>query len=243
MLSIKRSVDNYLNRLSKEYAADTNVLGFFVIGSAANGTMDEHSDIDIYCVLQTAGKISREAYIDETSGIPIEVLYNTQTELMAFMSEELHSVHRTIAHMVSSGRIILDKTGDLRALTANAKTIIASETDLSDDQSLMIRYSIEDFLSDAKREHQAKNRAEFMLYAEKLLNNAIEASLRLHNGYFLPPRQLMHELSVIDQGLYAAIKVFFAADFADQLLALTLIADYSLKGLGGSLPKYWHLVS
>lgn len=234
-------VEDIIQQFVSKYELDDSVLGFFVIGSAANGTMDEHSDIDILCVTNTRPELSRESYTK--SGIPIEVLYNSESELTEYINEEFGSVYRTISHMIHSGKLKLDKFGKLADIAALAQKAIASATVLTDEQSMMIRYSIADFYSDAKRAHNANNQAEFLLYSDKLINNAVEASLRLTNGYFLSVRQLMPALAKSDAELHEMIQVFFKTAFKEQLSALNSIAEYGYSKLGGRLPDDWHITN
>ena len=239
MRSINKETLKVIENVVARYANDTNILGIFLIGSAASNSMDNYSDIDLLCVTKTTDCLSRESFIDTNSNLPFEILFNTIDGLQEFLREENGSVYRTIAHMIDTGKPIYNPGDRLNELMTEAKCIIASPTKMTKNQSIMIRYSIEDFLSDARREYEEHNTATFMLYSEKLVSNVIESSLRKTNGYFRPPRQLMEYLNVHDVELEMLLREFYADN---KLETLEKIAAHGLRLIGGKLSSEWRLI-
>lgn len=232
-----------VTRIADRYTTNPNTLGILLIGSAANNSMDNRSDVDLLCVTKTGGNLDRESFVDTDSGLPFEILFNTMDELHEYLDEENGAVYRTIAHMISTGKPIYNPDNQLGDLMAKAKKVIDSPTKTTENQSIMIRYSIEDFLSDARREFENQNMATFMMYSEKLIANVVEATLRKQNGYFRPPGQLMDYLKTHDSDLGNLLQTFYSCNNDDKLKILESIAEHGLRQLGGKLPGDWRLLA
>jgi len=242
MNSINEKALEVAKKIADNYATSTNTLGILLIGSAASNSMDDYSDVDLLCVTKTSDGLSRESFVDADSGLPFEILFNAMDELHEYLDEENGSVYRTIAHMISTGKPIYNPGGQLDELMAKVEKVITSPTKTMKNQSIMIRYSIEDFLSDARREFEKQNAATFMMYSEKLIANVIEAVLRKHDGYFRPPGQLMNYLKTHDSDLEDLLLAFYSGDNDNKLKMLESIAEHGLRQLGGKLPSEWQMV-
>ena len=191
------SVDRVVEHFISKFSSDTNVVGMYLIGSAATGTMDQRSDIDLIVVTKEPTALSREQFIDE-SGLPVEVLINTGDELKSYIKEEGGSLYRNVSTMLADAKILHDPTDTLADFVASATKTLASKSILSEADQLMHRYSITDFLSDAEREYEAGNTLAAALVAELLVRNAIEAILALSGSYYLPPRRMVTRLRGLD---------------------------------------------
>jgi len=244
MNSINEKALEVAKKIADNYATSTNTLGILLIGSAASDSMDDRSDVDLLCVTKTSDSLSRESFVDAGSGLPFEILFNTAGELHEYLCEENGSVYRTIAHMISTGKPIYNPDDQLDELMAKAEKVIASSVKTTENQSIMIRYSIEDFLSDAQREFEKHNMVTFMMYGERLIANVTEAVLRKNNGYFRPPGQLMDYLKTHDSDLDDLLQVFYYCNNDDntKLMTLESIAEHGLRQLGGGLSSEWQLV-
>lgn len=150
----------------------------FLIGSAATETMDQRSDIDLIVVTKEHSPVSREKFTDE-SGLPVEVLLNTADELRAYFDQENGSLYRDVSTMLADAKILYDPAEALAAFLTSATKTLDSKTTLNEEDKLMHRYSLTDFLSDVEREDEAGNTLVAALVAALLIRNAIEAMLAL----------------------------------------------------------------
>jgi|GEM_PF-3826702 len=234
------TIDLVVERLVARYSPDANVIGLFLIGSAATRTMDQRSDIDLIVVTKEPTPHSREEFTDE-SGLPVEVLLNTGDELNSYIKEEDGSLYRNVSTMLADAKIIYDPTDALADFLISATKTLASKTTLSEEDRLMHRYSLADFLSDAEREDEAGNMLAAALVAELLIRNAIEAILALSGSYYLPPRRLVARLRELDPEFTDKLGAYHAATAAQRLEALTDLTGVALARLGGPLPASWTL--
>lgn len=234
------TVDRVVERLIARYSSDTHVIGMFLIGSAATGTMDQRSDIDIIVVTKAPAPHSREEFTDE-SGLPVEVLFNTTDELSSYMKKEAGSLYRNVSTMLGDAKILHDPAEALTGYLTTAAETLASKTTLSAADKLMHRYSLTDFLSDAEREAEAGNTLAAALVADLLIRNAIDAILALSGSYYLPPRRLAARLRVLDPEFTDKLEAYHVAAAPERHAALASLAGVALARLGGPLPKSWKL--
>jgi len=236
----KPTVDLVVERLVARYSSDANVIGLFLIGSAATGTMDQRSDIDLIVVTKEPAPLSREEFTDE-SGLPVEVLLNTADELNSYIKDEDGSLYRNVSTMLADAKILHDPTDTLAEFLVLVTKTLASKTILSEADKLMHRYSLTDFLSDAEREVESGNTLAAALVAELLVRNAVEAILALSGSYYLPPRRLVTRLRKLDPEFADKLEVYHAVAPAQRLEALTAFTSHTLARLGGPLPESWTL--
>jgi predicted nucleotidyltransferase len=236
---LNRITTNQVNRLKD----DKNTIGVILFGSAVNGHFDDFSDIDLYCITSEKPRLSRESLYDAESNRSVEVLYCAADELNKYIEQEKQSVYRTVSSMLANGKVLYVSDDRVTTLMQLAAETCKSQTELTENQSTMIRYSLDDFYSDAQREHSLGHRMQFLMYADKLIQNAIEASLRVNGGYFESPKRLLPQLQTTDPKLYKLINSYAEADFGKQLDSLKAVQEYALSILGGALPKDWNVPS
>ena len=240
MLISKQIIDDAIVRTVAKYSTDTNVIGIFLIGSAATETMDESSDIDFIIVTNEAGGKSRDQFIDE-SGIAIEVLFNTELELESYLRNDVASLYRNTSIMLSVAKIVHDPAKLLQKFIDQAVISLTTKSVMSDADNLMHRYSIIDFLSDAKRERDRNAILAKALVSEFLIRNTIEAIIRLHGSYFVEPRRLANHLGAFDPSFKLLLEAYYESPSQLQIDSLSEIASYTLNQLGGQLPENWSL--
>ncbi len=244
---MNRKDQTELNRITTDQVDrlkdDNNTVGVLLFGSAANGAFDEFSDIDLYCITTTKPNLSRESSYDTKTNRTIEVLYGSINELNKCIEQERSSVYRTVSSILSSGKILYALDDRVTTLIHNATETCNSPAELTKTQSTMIRYSLDDFYSDAEREHSLGHHMQFLMYADKLIQNAIEVSLRTHGGYFESPKKMLPKLQETDGALYQLLNKYAETDFDNQLDTLREIQQYALSLLGGALPKEWNVAA
>lgn len=236
----KRTIDNAIERTVARYSSDSNVIGIFLIGSAATDTMDESSDIDFIVVTNVASGNSRDQFVDE-SGIAIEVLFNTESALEGYLRNDATSLYRNTSIMLSVAKIVHDPAKSLQKFIDQAATSLMTKSIMSDADSLMHRYSIIDFMSDAKREFDKGNTLASALVSEFLIRNATEAIIRHYGSYFVAPSKLAEHLNILDPRFTVLLAAYYESPPQLRINSLSEIASYTLTQLGGRLPESWSL--
>ena len=151
-----------------EYADD--VVGVLVCGSYITGNPTSHSDLDVHIVLDN--KVSnRERGNRIVDGLLIEYFANPSKQILRYFDEDLKAKNFMCQTQFATGKIILDKVGDVKALKLKAKEIISDfyateKTDLR--LSELDKYFLWDMLDDLQDVHE-NNRADFdFLYFTRL---------------------------------------------------------------------------
>ncbi|HVX58107.1 MAG TPA: hypothetical protein VG964_00030 [Candidatus Saccharimonadales bacterium] len=229
-----------LEPIVDKYKANDNTAGLLLFGSAFFGRNDKYSDIDIYVIGFKPAKISREQFKigDQT----FDVLFDCIDEVKKLISEEKNQIRRNVSLMVGNSKVIFQKSDEMEGLIRSAKECLATETTYSDEQRLMHRYSIEDFLSDAQRDFESMNWTGFWLNAGFVLQNCIEVVLKAAGDYFRKPSDTITQLNRLDPEFCALLKSFFElSDKSERANVLQELAARGLAKAGGPLPPNWKI--
>jgi len=202
--------------------------------------MDESSDIDFIVVTNAAGGNSRDQFVDE-SGIAIEVLFNTEYALEGYLRNDATSLYRNTSIMLSVAKIVHDPAKSLQKFIDQAATSLTTKSIMSDADNLMHRYSIIDFMSNAKREFNKGNALANALVSEYLIRNATEAIIRHHGSCFVAPNKLAEHLNMLDPHFGALLGAYYESPPQLRINSLSEIASYTVTQLGGILPENWSL--
>lgn len=107
----ERALDDFL----MPWQARRDVIGALVTGSYAMGTQTDLSDIDVHIVLSP--KVAwRERGNQRVDGFLIEYFANPPRQIERYMELDHATGRLADAHMFTVGRIVFDKTGDVRHL-------------------------------------------------------------------------------------------------------------------------------
>jgi hypothetical protein len=236
---IKEASDQITDRLKNS----KNVLGIFLVGSAAKGGFDVFSDIDFFVVLKKSKKVSREAYVNDR-GIGIEVLYNTLEEVEGYLKKDKASLHRNTSDMLAGGSIIYQTSPEVSQLQQKARTNLKTKTKSKKVSIIMQKYSLQDFLHDAKRDVEKKDVFAFNLDGNFLVQNAIELLLEKNGTYQRKSQEMSVLLKKIDEKFFNCLKRYYETSSLDEKLKqLECLKKYIEKQYGGQLPPKWSLPS
>lgn len=107
----ERALDAFL----RSWKVRRDVVGALVTGSYAMGTQTDLSDIDVHIVL-SPNVAWRERGNQRVDGFLIEYFANPPQQIERYMELDHATGRLADAHMFTVGRILFDKTGDVRRL-------------------------------------------------------------------------------------------------------------------------------
>jgi predicted nucleotidyltransferase len=228
-----------LESIITKYSQNSDVLGILLFGSVAKGNMDELSDIDIYVITSRAPSKSREQFIHD--GRVVDVLFDSVKEIKLLIKEEVNSVHRNVSSMIGSSRILYSNSNDPQNLIDLAYRSLATKTTYSDDELIMHRYSIDDYLSNAKRECKNRNQTGFYFSCFYIIQNSMDLLLKINGDYYRKPSESQSIINSIDADFISLLNDFYEASSLDKKLgAISLVAQHVLQKTGG-LPLEWQI--
>lgn len=237
----RKIITNLSRQVISKYAKSRNVLGIFLIGSAAQGTFDRYSDVDFFIVLKKQGGAKQEKITAKT-GIAIELLFNTSEEVKQYLQREKLNIRRNVSHMLATGMILYQSSPFIRKLQNAAKKNIESKTKYSKGEIMMHKYSLEDFLEDARRDVSCKNTIAFYLDSCFFIQNAIDLLLKLNGNFYRKPKEMKTLLQHIDSNFLRLLQNFYAVkSLKAKLKTLERISQLITKRSGGALPSRWTL--
>ena len=241
--SYKKIITGASDQLIDRYKKTKNILGIFLIGSAARGTFDEYSDIDFFIILAKQGKYRRQKFSTETN-FDVEILFNTVKEVRQYLEGEKTSLYRNTSHMLENGKIIYQTSPKVRQLQHTAQKNMRTRIKYSNDEIVMHKYSIDDFLEDARRDAAHNDVIAFHLDSHFLIQNSIELFLKLSNNSYRKPKEMARLLQSIDRHFVVLLQNFYKIrTLQDKLKKLEQISNFVLKKSGGKLPQKWELRS
>lgn len=241
--SHKQIINRISDQVVSRYKKTKNILGIFLIGSAARGTFDEYSDIDFLIILAKRGKYRRENFSTETN-FDAEILFNTLWEIKRYLKEEKASIYRNTSHMLANGKIIYQISPIVRRLQRAAQKNMKGKTKCSNDEIVMHKYSLGDFLEDARRDAAHKDAIAFYLDSHFLIQNSIELLFKLNNNFYRKPKEMAGLLRSIDHHFVVLLQSFYKANsLQNKLKKLEQISDLVAKKSGGKLSSNWVLHS
>ena len=117
---------NWEEKLNKflenwEYMNDT--IGILVCGSYITGNPSTHSDLDVHIILNE--KVNyRERGNKIVDGLLIEYFANPAKQIREYFKDDYKNVRPMSQTQFITGRILLDKTGEVQALKEEAKNLL-----------------------------------------------------------------------------------------------------------------------
>lgn len=168
-----------------EYENNEDVIGAILCGSYSSGNNDEFSDIDIHIILKNDIK-QRERGNKKANDYLIEYFVNPLFQIYKYLDEDYLKGSTCTAKMVGYGKILFDKTGELKTLQQNAILYIDKEIPGVDDSEIqMNKYSMWYFSNELKR-CLVKEKKSFNIIYYKLLNIILDSYYRYNRIPSLP---------------------------------------------------------
>lgn len=191
-------VEQIIEKVKLQYR---NIDTILLFGSALTSDWTERSDIDIFLIDDSLNDSRSEVVID---GITIELQEdNFENILKDIQSEYGQLLNRNVSTMIASSIAISSKSPNkLAKLIDSAKLTLSSTPVYSEQDVKMWKYSIEDYLSKAKKDIAKNNILAFYLHANYVLQNALQMSLALNGTYMPQPKYLGKLLEEKDPELF-----------------------------------------
>lgn len=215
-------VEQIIKKVKLQYR---NIDTILLFGSALTSDWTERSDIDIFLIDDSFSDSRSEAVID---GITVEFQEdNFENILKDIQSEYGQLLNRNVSTMISSSRIISNKSSEkLTKLIDSAKLTLSSTPVYSEQDVKMWKYSIADYLSKAEKDITKNNILAFYLHANYVLQNALQMSLALNGTYMPQPKYLGKLLEEKDPELFEIwIQYLNAASMTQKIEILNKLKE------------------
>ena len=235
-------IDAATNDVLSHYRDKAGVLAILLIGSAAQGTFDKYSDVDFLLIFNAKQKIARKQYVDK-SGAMVELLFYDLTEVKNILKKEKYALVRNTSHMLAHSKVILSNDGAVvEELIKNAQTNMKTKTRYSDKEILMHLYSINDFLSDARRDVDNKDPVAFYLDSNNLIQNMIDQLLKINGQYNVKPKDMKALLSALDNEFCSLLIAFDKETvLGKKLHILEAMKAVAIRVAGKNLTDTWEI--
>jgi len=237
----QKIIDQVSNNILDKYKNNSNVVGIFLVGSAAQNVFDKYSDIDFFIILNKSNGLSRENFVSEEK-INVEILFDTVAETQRCLREERFSLYRNTSHMLAMGQLLYSSSNAVKQIQLKAQNNLNQKTRYSDGEIIMHKYSIDDFLGDVRRDVNSNDAIAFGQDSHYVIQNSVELLLKFNGSYNLKPKMIAGHLRSIDQPFVDMLNSFYESQSAsEKLQLLERISEYAITNCGGKLPARWSL--
>lgn len=115
-----------LQKFIKKWENKKEVIGALVCGSYITGNPGKHSDIDVQIILDS--NVSwRERGNEIIDGILIEYFVNPLPKCYKYFEQDYSQRRRITSHMFCTGKVLFDKTGELKKLIKDSRKYLVKE--------------------------------------------------------------------------------------------------------------------
>ncbi|MCL2187536.1 MAG: hypothetical protein FWC16_10535 [Defluviitaleaceae bacterium] len=212
------------------FAHAKDMAGVLVCGSYITGNPTAHSDLDVHILLDNAVTY-RERGNKIVDGLLIEYFANPYKQILRYFKEDLQEKSLMCQTQFATGKILLDKTGEVQTLKDKAREMIAEfyASRCSDLQiSALSKYFLWDMRDDLQDAYENR-RADFdFLYFTRL-----QSLLKIYmNGINLPYESKAILGNIVDPNLR---EKYLLRELPDentaQLIARALTAESKAEKL------------
>ena len=171
------------------WKAKKYVIGALVTGSFVTGNATKHSDVDLHIILD--GKVKwRERGNKMVDGFLIEYFANPPQQLKKCMEEGYRDGKRVDARMYLLGKIIFDRTGEVKKLQENAKKEFKKKFKKPDKVwTELTKYSIWEALDDLTATKHQKP-IQFRYNCNLVLSDLLKKYAKYLGAELVPPAKL-----------------------------------------------------
>ena len=244
-----------LNKFLNKWKNKQEVIGAIVCGSYITGNPTKHSDIDLHIILDTK-TTWRERGNEIVDGILIEYFANPLAKHKDYDVEDFKDRRKVHAHMLCTGKILFDKTGELKQLVQNSKKYLLKKYPKQNLISVeLAKYQLWDMCDNLKEVFESNSEDFFYVYHNNLTDLFETYSKFLQFDSF-PAHKLRRCLENEKDK-----KKYHVRNFPDQTFALKFVSllkqtdkskaitdfhkltDHVLKRMGGFNIDGWKLRS
>jgi len=226
-----------LKKFLKNWESKKEVVGAIVCGSFVTGNPSDHSDIDLHLILNKKTKWRERGNVI-IDGILIEYFANPARRHYEYSKEDYQSRRKINAHMFSTGRVLFDKTGELKQLVNEAKKDMIRKYPKVDKTAIELsKYAIWDMRDNLEEIYDAKgDEFEFVYHVQ--LNGLFDKYSKFVRFDSIPANKLKRFLAnEKDQ------KKYHIAKFPDQEFVKLFVEAITLRDYSQMIKKYEQLTN
>jgi hypothetical protein len=211
-----------------ELSGRADMVGVLFFGSVARGDATAMSDIDLYVITAADTRGHRGRFI---GSVPVEVSFGSLAQFTNQVVEE----QSVVVNAFATGRILLDRTGEVAALTRLAATFWSrGPAPLTPEARLRFRFHLTDAVRDL--EDLEEGSVEAILPAAVCVQMAIDALCGVRSVWTPPPRHAVRSLRRFAPDFAAKVERCAVRGFPAESVAD--LASEVLELLGGRLEEY-----
>ena len=173
MKAKKQKWEIALDKFLRSWKENKEVSGIVICGSYITGNPTKNSDIDIQIILKR-GCSWRERGNKVVDGILMEYFANPPERIIGYLNEDYKTRKTIAAHMLATGKIVLDKDGEARKLKQLAKTYLKKKFEKSDNASIELsKYHLFDRYDNLEEVFRRKT-PDFIFVYHNFLNEVLK---------------------------------------------------------------------
>jgi len=224
-----------LQKFLKKWENKKEVIGAIVCGSYITGNPSKHSDIDIHILLDSKSSW-RERGNEVIDGVLIEYFANPIKKYYEYLEEDYKQRRRINAHMFCTGKVLFDKTGELKRLIKDSKKYLVKKYPKQNKiQTELAKYHIWDVLDNLEEVFES-NTAEFFFVFYNCLNELFETYAKFLQYDSIPVHKLRRFL--VDE---KDKKKYHVSNFPDGEFVKMFVKAMNLKDKSRMMKEYKRL--
>ncbi len=180
--------ENALNKFIDNHKNESYFEGAVLAGSYASGNNNDFSDIDIH-ILTSNDQDWRHRGNTEIDGFLIEYFINPIKQAQYYFECDYKNNTQTMARMISSGKILIDKNGNIEKLQKTAKEYLNKKANPIKQEDLSMKlYFLWDGFDELKSLYNKKQTTS--LQYNLLLNSLLDVYFANKGLYKLPASKI-----------------------------------------------------
>lgn len=224
--------ENSLQKFLKQWENKKEVIGIIVCGSYITGNPSSHSDVDIHILLD-ANTTWRERGNEIIDGILIEYFASPTKRYHEYLEDDLKSRKKITAHMLSTGKILFDKTGELRELVQYSREYMKRENPKQNIiQIELAKYQLWDMCDNLEEVFDAKSE-EFLFVFYNFLDDLFEIYAEFLQFNSVPVNKLRRFLINENDK-----KKYLVDNFPDEKFVRLFISSINIKEHSKMMDEY-----
>lgn len=232
-----KDIDIIKNKILSEFKNYSYCLGVMHCGSTVSGAIEKNADIDFFVLVREGVGYTRLHKI--VGSVKVDIILDTEEEMLRYMREDMFTIKRSTAHMLSWGNILFDTKEKLKKVQEEARASLEQPVKYTPGEILMHKYSIDDFLDDMERACEAGDVIGFAWQQNLLLQNVNDIIFKLE-GKVMPKVLTSESFLAIDISLCERIKGSLSGlNLLEKFQSSKTLVQYVYKKYGGPLPAEW----
>lgn len=226
-----------LQKFLKKWENKKEVTGAIVCGSYITGNPSKHSDIDIHILLDS--KTSwRERGNEIIDGILIEYFANPVKKHYEYAEEDYKQRRRINAHMFCTGKVLFDKTGELKQLIKDSRKYLVKKYPKQNKiQIELAKYHIWDMLDNLEEVFESDSEEFFFVFYNDL-NDLFETYAKFLQFDSMPVHKLRRFL-VNEKDK----KKYHVSNFPDDGFVKMYVSAINIKDKSKMIKEYQKLTN